>query len=64
MQNSGVDYTLFFRRLGDEPAAQAVTRLRDDFVDRPGSMPGPSGTPPACGMEMTPKHSAVRGCMR
>ncbi|KTC56541.1 hypothetical protein AO262_09160 [Pseudomonas fluorescens ABAC62] len=36
MQNSGVDYTLFFRRLGDEPAAQAVTRLRDDFVDMAG----------------------------
>jgi uncharacterized protein YdiU (UPF0061 family) len=33
MQNSGVDYTLFFRRLGDEPAALASTRLRDDFVD-------------------------------
>lgn len=33
MQNSGVDYTLFFRRLGDEPAADAVARLRDDFVD-------------------------------
>ncbi|XVJ48534.1 protein adenylyltransferase SelO [Pseudomonas sp. UBT] len=32
MQNSGVDYTLFFRRLGDEPAALAVARLRDDFV--------------------------------
>src|SRR5471032_1748628 len=36
MQNSGVDYTLFFRRLGDEPAAQAVARLRDDFVDLAG----------------------------
>lgn len=36
MQNSGVDYTLFFRRLGDESAALAVTRLRDDFVDRAG----------------------------
>ena len=33
MQGSSVDYTLFFRRLGDEPAAQAVARLRDDFVD-------------------------------
>ncbi|MBV4460697.1 YdiU family protein [Pseudomonas sp. COR58] len=33
MQNSGVDYTLFFRRLGEEPAEQAVARLRDDFVD-------------------------------
>jgi uncharacterized protein YdiU (UPF0061 family) len=36
MQNSGVDYTLFFRRLGDESAALAVTRLRDDFVDLAG----------------------------
>ena len=33
MQNSGVDYTLFFRRLGDEPAADAVRQLRDDFID-------------------------------
>jgi uncharacterized protein YdiU (UPF0061 family) len=33
MQNSGVDYTLFFRRLGEESAEQAVARLRDDFVD-------------------------------
>ena len=36
MQNSGVDYTLFFRHLGDESAALAVARLRDDFVDRAG----------------------------
>ena len=36
MQNSGVDYTLFFRRLGDESAELAVTRLRDDFVDLAG----------------------------
>eukprot|EP01132_Coremiostelium_polycephalum_P018061 gene18061-21555_t len=36
MQNSGVDYTLFFRRLGDESAALAVARLRDDFVDLKG----------------------------
>nr|WP_186357269.1 YdiU family protein [Pseudomonas veronii] len=36
MQNSGVDYTLFFRHLGDEPAALAVARLRDEFVDRNG----------------------------
>jgi uncharacterized protein YdiU (UPF0061 family) len=33
MQNSGVDYTLFFRRLGEEPAADAVRVLRDDFID-------------------------------
>jgi uncharacterized protein YdiU (UPF0061 family) len=33
MQNSGVDYTLFFRRLGDEPTADAVRKLRDDFID-------------------------------
>lgn len=36
MQNSGVDYTRFFRSLGDEPAALAVKRLRDDFVDLAG----------------------------
>jgi uncharacterized protein YdiU (UPF0061 family) len=33
MQNSGVDYSLFFRRLGDESPEQALARLRDDFVD-------------------------------
>lgn len=36
MQNSGVDYSLFFRRLGDQPAADAVGKLRDDFVDMRG----------------------------
>ena len=36
MQNSGVDYTLFFRRLGDESATLAVAKLRDDFVDMAG----------------------------
>ncbi|AUF99954.1 YdiU family protein [Pseudomonas sp. 09C 129] len=36
MQGSGVDYSLFFRRLGDEPAELALARLRDDFVDRQG----------------------------
>ena len=34
MQNSGVDYTLFFRNLGAQPAVDAVATLRDDFVDR------------------------------
>jgi uncharacterized protein YdiU (UPF0061 family) len=33
MQNSAVDYSLFFRRLGEESADIAVSRLRDDFVD-------------------------------
>ncbi|MDB6144066.1 MAG: Selenoprotein O-like protein [Pseudomonas sp.] len=33
MQNSGVDYTLFFRHLGDQPAALATAKLRDDFID-------------------------------
>ncbi len=33
MQNSGIDYTLFFRRLGNDPAVQALQLLRDDFVD-------------------------------
>ncbi|WP_404941934.1 protein adenylyltransferase SelO [Pseudomonas danubii] len=36
MQNSGVDYSLFFRRLGEQAPDQALTRLRDDFVDRNG----------------------------
>ncbi|SEM46266.1 Uncharacterized conserved protein YdiU, UPF0061 family [Pseudomonas sp. NFIX51] len=36
MQGSGVDYSLFFRHLGDESAELAVARLRDDFVDRQG----------------------------
>jgi uncharacterized protein YdiU (UPF0061 family) len=36
MQNSGVDYNLFFRRLGDESADSALGKLRDDFVDREG----------------------------
>jgi uncharacterized protein YdiU (UPF0061 family) len=33
MQNSGVDYTLFFRHLGEESAEVAAGKLRDDFVD-------------------------------
>ena len=36
MQNSGVDYTLFFRKLGEDSADVAVGYLRDDFVDRAG----------------------------
>jgi uncharacterized protein YdiU (UPF0061 family) len=36
MQSSAVDYHLFFRELGDSPAAQAVARLRDDFTDLAG----------------------------
>ncbi|UZE35385.1 YdiU family protein [Pseudomonas sp. B21-059] len=36
MQNSGVDYSLFFRRLGEQAPNQALARLRDDFVDRNG----------------------------
>ncbi|MFF7706367.1 protein adenylyltransferase SelO [Pseudomonas sp. NPDC007930] len=36
MQNSAVDYTLFFRRLGDTPLEQALEVLRDDFIDRDG----------------------------
>ena len=31
-----VDYTLFFRRLGEHSPAEALTRLRDDFVDLAG----------------------------
>ncbi|MFP3922623.1 protein adenylyltransferase SelO [Pseudomonas sp. W5-36] len=33
MQNSGVDYTLFFRQLGEESAEVAAGTLRGDFVD-------------------------------
>ncbi|MCY1533624.1 hypothetical protein D9M68_689630 [compost metagenome] len=33
MQGSAVDYTNFFRELGDSAAEQAVSRLRDDFTD-------------------------------
>ena len=36
MQNSGVDYTLFFRKLGEDSTDVAVGHLRDDFVDRAG----------------------------
>ncbi|WP_431482830.1 protein adenylyltransferase SelO [Pseudomonas solani] len=36
MQTSAVDYTLFFRRLGDSAPEQAVAVLRDDFVDLAG----------------------------
>jgi uncharacterized protein YdiU (UPF0061 family) len=36
MQGSAVDYSLFFRRLGQDPAEQAVARLRDEFVDLAG----------------------------
>lgn len=36
MQRGGVDYSLFFRRLGDEPAAAALRRLREEFVDLAG----------------------------
>lgn len=36
MQQGGVDYSLFFRRLGDQPAAEALRVLREDFVDLAG----------------------------
>jgi uncharacterized protein YdiU (UPF0061 family) len=36
MQNSAVDYTLFFRRLGDQAPEAALATLRDDFVDLAG----------------------------
>ncbi|MCQ4346331.1 YdiU family protein [Pseudomonas stutzeri] len=36
MQTGGVDYTLFFRRLGDAPAGEALRALREDFVDLAG----------------------------
>ena len=33
MQGSAIDYTRFFRELGDRPAEQALARLREDFID-------------------------------
>jgi len=33
MQSGGVDYNLFFRRLGDDSANNAVAYLRDEFID-------------------------------
>ena len=36
MQGSAVDYSLFFRRLGEHPAAQAIAVLREEFVDLAG----------------------------
>ncbi|WP_109512078.1 protein adenylyltransferase SelO [Pseudomonas ovata] len=33
MQTGGVDYHLFFRQLGDRPAAEALRHVRDDFID-------------------------------
>lgn len=36
MQQGGVDYSLFFRRLGEQPAEQALGQLRDDFIDLAG----------------------------
>jgi uncharacterized protein YdiU (UPF0061 family) len=36
MQGSAVDYSLFFRRLGEQTAQVALASLRDDFVDLAG----------------------------
>ncbi|TDF84995.1 protein adenylyltransferase SelO [Pseudomonas sp. H9] len=36
MQPGAVDYTLFFRKLGDQPAEQALRVVRDDFVNLAG----------------------------
>lgn len=36
MQNGGVDYNRFFRRLGASPAADALKQLREDFIDLAG----------------------------
>ena len=36
MQGSAIDYQLFFRRLGEQAAVQAVAGLRDEFVDLAG----------------------------
>ncbi|MCW2268617.1 hypothetical protein D3C77_62670 [compost metagenome] len=36
MQPGAVDYTLFFRKLGDQDAEQALRVVRDDFIDLAG----------------------------
>ncbi|PWB31103.1 YdiU family protein [Pseudomonas sp. SDI] len=36
MQRGAVDYTLFFRHLGDQPAEAALRVVREDFVDLAG----------------------------
>ncbi|SDS89224.1 protein adenylyltransferase SelO [Pseudomonas oryzae] len=36
MQTGGIDYSLFFRRLGETPAAAALRHLREEFVDLAG----------------------------
>lgn len=36
MQGSAVDYSLFFRRLGEQPSREALRNLREDFVDLAG----------------------------
>ncbi|MBF8778807.1 YdiU family protein [Pseudomonas fulva] len=36
MHKGAVDYTLFFRKFGDQPVAQALRVVRDDFVDLAG----------------------------
>ncbi|WP_271409527.1 protein adenylyltransferase SelO [Pseudomonas sp. Q1-7] len=36
MQNSAIDYSQFFRRLGEDAPEQALKRLREDFVDLAG----------------------------
>ncbi|WP_235200254.1 protein adenylyltransferase SelO [Pseudomonas monteilii] len=33
MQRGGVDYSLFFRKLGEQPVAEALNLVRDDFID-------------------------------
>ena len=34
LDHSSMDYTLFFRHLGELPVAEALARLRDDFINR------------------------------
>ncbi|HBM65284.1 MAG TPA: hypothetical protein DD418_17020, partial [Pseudomonas sp.] len=36
MQRGGVDYSLFFRKLGEQPVAEALKVARDDFIDLAG----------------------------
>ncbi len=34
LDHSAVDYTLFFRKLGELPATEALVKLRDEFINR------------------------------
>jgi uncharacterized protein YdiU (UPF0061 family) len=68
MHENHVDFTLFFRRLGelrvdvlDADRAEADAPLRDLFLDRPASTPGPCATAPACARKAA-SDAARRAC--